>query len=75
MKCGRSNHQAQDCKAPSQAKTPPSLGNANQEAVQKKRKLDRGNLKITELGSGEDWGNQEGAHYQPLDVLLDTPPS
>ena len=58
MKCGRSNHQARDCKAPSRAKTPPSLGNANQEPVQKKRKFDSGHLKITELGSKEDLGNE-----------------
>ena len=58
MKCGRSNHQARDCKAPSQAKTPLSLGSANQEPVQKKRKFDRGHLKITELGSEEDLGNK-----------------
>ena len=58
MKCGRSNHQAQDCKAPSQAKTPPSFVNANQEPVQKKRKLDGGHRKITELGSEEDLGNE-----------------
>ena len=58
MKCGRSNHQAQDCKALSRAKTPPSFGNANQEPVQKKRKFDRGHLKIAELGSEEDSGNE-----------------
>ena len=58
MKCGRSNHQTRDCKAPSQAKTPPSLRSANQEPVQKKRKFDRRHLKITELGSEEDSGNK-----------------
>ena len=58
MKCGRSNHQAWDCKAPSQAKTPPSIGNANRELVQKKRKFDGAHLKITELGSEEDSGNE-----------------
>ena len=58
MKCGRSNHQARDCKALSRAKTPPSFGNGNQEPVQKKRKFDRGHLKITELGSEEDSGNK-----------------
>ena len=58
MKCRRSNHQARDCKAPSQAKTPPSQRSANQEPVQKKRKFDRGHLKITELGSEEDSGNE-----------------
>ena len=58
MKCGRSKHQALDCKAPSQAKTPPSLCNANQKHVQKKRKFDRGHVKITELSSEEDSGNQ-----------------
>ena len=58
MKCGRSNHQARDCKALSGAKTPMPLGNANQEPVQKKRKFDRAHLKITELGSEEDSGNE-----------------
>ena len=58
MKCGRSHHQVQDCKALSRAKTPMLLGNANQEPVQKKRKFDRGQLKITELGSEEDSGNE-----------------
>ena len=56
MKCGRSNHQARDCKAPSRAKTPSYFGNANQEPVQKKRKFDRGHIKITEFGSEEDSG-------------------
>ena len=56
MKCGRSNHQARDCKAASRAKTPTSLDSANQEPVQKKRKFDRGHLKITELGAEEDSG-------------------
>ena len=63
MKCGRSNHQAQDCKAPSRAKTPPSLGSANQEPIQKKRKFDRRHLKITELGSEEDSGNEQRVHH------------
>ena len=58
MKYGRSNHQAWDCKAPSRAKIPPSFGNANQEPVQKKRKFDRGHLKITELASEVDSGNE-----------------
>ena len=58
MKCGSSNHEARDCKALSRAKTPPSFGNANQAPVQKKRKLDRGHRKITELGSEEDSGNE-----------------
>ena len=58
MKCGRSNHQARDCKAPSRAKTPASLGSANQEPVQKNRRFDRGHLKIMELGSKEDSGHE-----------------
>ena len=58
MKCGRSNHQARDCKAPSRVKKPPPLGNANQEPAQKKRKFDRGHLKITEHNSEEDSGNE-----------------
>ena len=51
IKYTRSNNQAQDCKAISGAKTPPSFGNANLEPVQKKRKFDRAHVKITELGS------------------------
>ena len=58
MKYVRSNHQAQDYKALSRAKTPPSFGNTNQQPVQKKRKFDRGHLKITELASEEDTGNE-----------------
>ena len=58
MKCGRNNHQARDCKAPSIAKTPLSLSKANQEPVQKKKKFDIGLLKIKELGSEEDAGNE-----------------
>ena len=73
MKCGRSNHQARDCKAPARATTPPSIGNANREPVQKKRKFDGGHLKIMERDSEEDLGNEYRAHHQPLDVLLNTP--
>ena len=58
MKCGRSNHQARDFKAPLQAKTPPSLDNANLEPVWKKRRFDVGHLKITELSSEEDSGDE-----------------
>ena len=58
MKYGRSNQQARDCKAPLRVKTRPPLGNANQEPVQKKRKFDRGHLKITELGLEDDSGNK-----------------
>ena len=58
MNCRRSNHQARDCKALSLAKSPLSLANANQGPVQKKRKFDRRHLKITELASKEDSGNE-----------------
>ena len=58
MKCGRNNHQAQDCKACFRAKTPPLPGNANQEPVQKKRKFNKGDLKITEIGLEKDLGNE-----------------
>ena len=56
--CGRSHHQARECKAPSRATTPPSLSNAKQEPVQKKRRFNGGHRKITELGSEEDSGNE-----------------
>ena len=36
MKCGRSNHQARACKAPSRAKIPLPLCNANQEQSQRR---------------------------------------
>ena len=62
MKCGRNNHQARDCKALSRAKTPLPFGIAKQEPVQKKRKFDRGHLKMKELGSEEDSGNEYGVH-------------
>ena len=58
MKYGRSNHQARDCKVLSRAKTPSPFSNANQEPVQKKRKFNRGHLKITELDSKEDSGKE-----------------
>ena len=58
MKCGRTNHQARDCKAPSQAKTPPPLGNANPEPVQKNRKFNKGHNKIAKIGLEEDSGNK-----------------
>ena len=58
MKCRRSNHQVQYCDAPSRAKTLPFPGKANYELVQKKRKVDRRHLKITELGSEEDSTNE-----------------
>ena len=58
IKCGRSNHQARDCKASLRAKTSAFSGNTNQEPVQKKRKFNNGHLKITELGSEEDLVNK-----------------
>ena len=58
MKCRRSNHLAQDCKAPSRAKTRIVLDNTNQETVQKKRKFNREQLKIMKLGLEEDWGKE-----------------
>ena len=58
MKCGRSNHQARDCKTLLRAKTPLFSSNTNQKPVQKKRKFDKGHCKIMELGSEEDSGNK-----------------
>ena len=58
MKCGRRNHPAQDCKAPSRAKTPLVSNNTNQEPVQEKWKFNQGHLKIMELDSEEDSGNE-----------------
>ena len=58
MRYGTSNYQARDCQALSRVKTPSSLSNTNQEPVQKKRQFDRGHVKITELGSEEDSGNE-----------------
>ena len=58
MKWERSNQQAWDCKAPLRAKPSPFPVNANQEPVQKKKKFDKGDLKITELGSEKDSENE-----------------
>ena len=56
--CGRRGHSFTECRSPPQVKTPPPRGNPNQEPIQKKRKFDKGHLKLTELGSGEDLGNE-----------------
>src|SRR5258706_8087622 len=56
--CGRKGHSFQECRLPPCAKTPPPRSNENQEPIQKKRKYDKGHLKIAELGEGEDSGNE-----------------
>ena len=56
--CGRIGHSFTECRSPPQAKTPPPRSNPNQEPIQKKRKFDKGHLKLTELGSGEESGNE-----------------
>ena len=58
MKCGRNYHEARDCKPSSRVKTPLFLGNTNKEPVQKKKKFNKRYLKITELSSEEDLGNE-----------------
>ena len=58
MKCRRSNYQAQDYKAPLRAKTLPFPDDVKKEPVQKKRKFDKGHLKITKLGLEEDLENE-----------------
>ena len=58
IRCGRSSHQTRCFKCLSRAKTPPFFGNGKQEPVQKKRRLDSGHLKIMEIGSEVDLGNE-----------------
>ena len=76
MCCGKKNHRVSECPTPATTTTPPlpSAPNSHQESINKKRKFDKGHLKITELGSEEDSGNENGVHPQPSDVPLDTPP-
>ena len=57
IKCRGNNHQSTDWKVLSRAKTSLFPGNANQELVQKKRKFDKGHLKIMELSLEEDSRN------------------
>ena len=75
MKCGKSNHQAQKCKASSRAKTPLFLVYTKQEPVEKKSRFDKGYLKITKLASEEHLGNAYRVYHQSFDILLDTPTS
>ena len=58
MKHGRSNHLARDCKTLLRAKTSPFSNNANQEPVQKKRKLYKKHSKIMEISLEENSGNE-----------------
>lgn len=54
MKCGRCNDLSRNCKALSKAKILLFLSNLNWESVHKKRKFDKGHLKITDLSSEEE---------------------
>ena len=58
--CGRKNHSASDCEYGWVSQTPPLkyTSNPNQEHVYKKARMDKGHLRITELGSEEDSGNK-----------------
>ena len=58
IKYRSSNHKAQDCKAPSRAKTPLLSANANQKPLQKKRKFHKAHIKIMEFGLQEDSVNK-----------------
>ena len=58
MKCRRLNYLTRDCKAPSRAKTPLFPKNANQKPVQKQRKFNNGDVKIPNVGSEKDTGNE-----------------
>ena len=60
MRCGKKNHRASEFTVPATTKSPPppSTANSNQEPINEKRKFDKGHLKITELGSEEDSGNE-----------------
>ena len=60
MRCGKKNHKASECTVPATTRSPPtpSVVNSNQEPINKKRKFDKGHLKITELSTEEDSGNK-----------------
>ena len=58
MKFRRNNHKAWDSNAALRARTLPLPGNTDQKLVQKKRRFDKGQLKIMDLGSEEDAGNK-----------------
>ena len=62
-RCGkycRKNHQASDCEYGWESQTHPLkyTSNLNQEPVNKKARTDKGHLRITEVGSEEDSGNE-----------------
>ena len=60
FKCGRKNHQASECECGWVSKTLPVKynSNPNQECVNNKAQTDNGHLRISELGSEEDSGNE-----------------
>ena len=60
VKCGRKNHQPSDCEYGCVSQTPPLkyTSNPKQEPVDKKARTDKGHLRITELRSEEDSGNE-----------------
>ena len=68
VKCRRSTHLARDCRAPLRARTSLYPSHANQKLVQKKKRFDKRDFKIRELGSGEDWGNVRGEPVYGRDV-------
>ena len=65
-----SNHQARDCNARLRGRTLIFPSNTNQEPVQKKRKFNKEQLIITDLGSEEDLGNKSDINHHPSDILL-----
>ena len=72
IKCRCSKQEAGDYRTLLKAKAPLFAGNTNQEPVQKKRKFDKGQHKITELGSKKYSKNESNIHQQQSDILLNT---
>ena len=70
-RCGRSIHQARDWKALQEAKTHAFPTNGNQEPLQNSKKFDKGHLKITEPGSGQDSEKEYRVPWWLIYVFLD----
>ena len=58
FKCGMSNHKFEACPNKWRANTPPFKNEIGKEPAHKKARTDKGHLRITELGSEEDSGNE-----------------
>ena len=58
FKCGMSNHKFDACPNEWRASTPTFRSGRNQRPINKQARTDTGHLRITELGSEEDSGNE-----------------